>query len=290
MSNSKDGWIAHALGMERLFELRGPEAFRTLPERAVFQASRTCIIFASLVLRKPTILSQAQWKTVPWELDPMQKDSMNYLIDILADCPHISALKCQVLSVTTNAERETLIQELTSQVNSHLEQLRFWKDAWDTTEAHSCYEVPAPSNTPTRLVSADTTERAWETVWSFETLNHANAVTMFHATCILLLRMLHVVEDDSALSTTLDRAQEEYLAGIQICRTVDYHLHKMREGAGSLFLLFPLRMAWEALGQVEPAIGAWLQDVLKKIETGVAGRWALAGYLLNINTPHEIRQ
>jgi hypothetical protein len=58
-------------------------------------------------------------------------------------------------------------------------------------------------------------------------------------------------------------------------------LSKAREGEGSFSFMFPLRMAWEAVENVEPVVGAWLQNVLQTIGTGPRGRWAIAGYLLD---------
>lgn len=78
-----------------------------------------------------------------------------------------------------------------------------------------------------------------------------------------------------------------YTTGIAICRSVEYHLESTRDGAGSFILLFPLRMAWDAVGRYETAIGTWLIDVLHKIRSGATGRWAVAGYVLDINAPEE---
>jgi hypothetical protein len=288
MSKNKDGWIAHAMGMQKLIELRGPESFQTLPERAAFQTFRPSIIFASLILRQPTILSQQRWKDVPWALDPEQKILIHHLVDILADCPGLVAQKDRALAAN-EVLKPQLIRQLKEQFSLRLKQLAYWKNCWDVTETQYCHEVPAAEGTPTvNNTTEDMPRKAWETVWSYNTLYHANALTIYHATHIHYLKLTLSLDGEAFAEEKLDSAQDEYSAGIEICRSVDYHLDKMREGAGSFFLMFPLRMAWEAVGKVEPAIGTWLQDVLKKIETGVAGRWALAGYLLEIDTSPKV--
>jgi hypothetical protein len=269
--------------MQRIFELRGPETFQKMPERAAFQISRPNIIFASLVLRQPTILSQSQWKTVPWELDPDEKILIHHLVDILADCPGILVSKDQAMSLDGHYVLQDLARAVAEEVNDCLRHLQAWKNLWDTTEPDCCGEIIAYGDVPTCVDSGGASTPAWYSVHVYKSLYHANALTLYHATHIFLLRKAHDLVVYSPTENIPDLAQQEFAAAIEICRSIDYHLQKLREGGGSFFFLFTLRMAWEALGTTQPAIGLWLHDVLKKLETGAAGRWALAGYLLDIN-------
>lgn len=271
MANNKHGWVIHSLGMQRLFETRGPESFQSLPERSIFQTSRLSIVFASLVLRRPTILSQERWKTVPWARDPEQKALMHHLVDILVDCPGMLADKDKVLRGRGDADA------LKQHASLCLTQLHTWKGLWDTTEAGTCYERAPAAGVPLHMAEDGTLTKAWETDLAFASAYHAITVTLYHATHILLLRILH---SRGEVDHGINVAPEEFSAGIEICRTVEYHTERMREGTGSFFLLFPLRMAWESCGSMHPEIGAWLTEVLESIETGTVGRWPLAKYIV----------
>jgi hypothetical protein len=286
MSDSSDGWIGHSLGLERLMELRGPESFRKLPDRAIFQSSRPSVIFAAILLHKPTILSDTRWKTIPWDDDPSQKDTFQYLVDILADSPQLFVLRDQMYASKLTEESQFLNCELQERTRSLLEQLETWKSSWDATQGDYYSETPVPSTTPALISPNGTPISFWTTNLQFNTLRQANAITTYNASIILLLKILQEVTLPNALpSTAAQLAEKMYAAGIEICRSTEYHLQIMREGLGGFHLLFPLRMAWDAVGKFEPAIGVWLADVLRNIQSGTVGRWAIAGYILDINAP-----
>jgi hypothetical protein len=285
MSDSSDGWIGHSLGLERLMELRGPESFRKLPDRAILQTSRPSVIFAAILLHKTTILSQTCWKTIPWDENPSQKDLFQYLVDILTDCPQLFVLKDQMYTSKVTEEALILARELEEHTQSLLAQLESWKASWDAIQGDYCSETPVTSSTPSMISPNGNRIPFWKTNLEYNTMRQADAITIYNATIILFLKILQEVAYPCALFSTVQLPERMYAAGIEICRSAEYHLRIMREGAGSFYLLFPLRMAWDAIGKFEPAIGFWLEEVLQKIQSGAAGRWAIAGNLLNINAP-----
>jgi hypothetical protein len=285
MSNSADGWIGHSLGIERLIELRGPEAFRRLPDRAILQTSRPSVIFAAIVLHKTTILSQACWKLIPWDEDPSQKDQFQYLVDILADCPQLFVLKDQMYASKVNEDARTLARQLERQTQSLLAQLEVWKTSWDVVQGDYYSETPISSRTPSLISTDGRPLPFWTTNLQYDTLRQANAMTTYNACIILLLKIIQEISSFCGLLSTAQLPSKMYNAGIQICRSAEYHLQAIRDGGRSFHILFPLRMAWDAVGKFEPAIRIWLTDTLREIQSGAAGRWAIAGYLLDINSP-----
>lgn len=289
MSDSSDGWLGHSLGLERLMELRGPESFRQMPDRALLESSRPGIIFAGIVLHKNTIMSDAIWKTIPWKDDTTQKQPFQYLIDILADCPPLFVLKDQIYASPTTEEALLLATELEQRTQPLLAQLEVWKAAWDVSQGDYYHETPVTSSAPFLLAPSGVTIPFWTTNIQYTTLRQANAVTIYYATIILLLKLLQEMSINYGITTPPHLEDTMYMTGIEICRSVEYHLNVMREGSGSFYLLYPLRMVWDAVGKFEPIIGRWLTDVLNKIQSGAAGRWAIAGYILDINasTPEQ---
>jgi hypothetical protein len=93
VSDDENGWVRHARGLERLFEMRGPETMASLPCLMILEKTRPSLIFAGLVLHKRTIMSKVEWKRDPWCMHPERVDSLKLLFDILADCPLLSVLR-----------------------------------------------------------------------------------------------------------------------------------------------------------------------------------------------------
>jgi len=285
-SDTENGWIGHSRGLERLIQLRGPEQFTTLPDLMILQKSRTSIIFAAFALRKPTILSNSKWKTIPWSQHPEQKDDLQLLVDIIADCPQIN-VKMDELSTRMDAlERNLGYQALLHTTMDILGQLEQWK--------YSChqdisFEVPAPADTPKFLNPEGKPIFLWTTVLHYKSLHHANIAALYNATLIFLLKQIEelIYSTPSLASLPIVKAfpSRMYTAGIEICRSVDYHLAHMHDGVGSFMLLWPLRLAWDAVGQHDDVVGSWIKDVLKRIKEGSAGMWAIAGYLLEMKRP-----
>jgi hypothetical protein len=284
MSNTSDGWLSHCLGLERLLKLRGPESFRKMPDRAILQTSRPSMIFAAIVQHKATILSGTPWKTIPWDEDPDRKDQFQYLVDILADCPPLFPLKDQMHASKGTEEAQIHARDLEQQTQSVLAQLEVWKASWDVVQGDYWFETPVTSGTPSLISPNGTPIPLWRTNIQYNTLRQANSMIVYNACIIMLLKILQEITYSCGLSSTAQLPDRMYTAGIEICRSVEYLLQIMPEGAGSFYLLFPLRMAWDSVGKFEPTIGDWLTDVLQKIQSGVAGRWALAGYVLDINS------
>jgi len=82
-------------------------------------------------------------------------------------------------------------------------------------------------------------------------------------------------------------AKEHRQSAIEICRVVDYHLQEVQDGAGSLILLFPLRLAWQALDGNKTIEGAWLFKVSTDVKHGFRGRWRMTAHMLTENWLEE---
>ncbi|EED14757.1 conserved hypothetical protein [Talaromyces stipitatus ATCC 10500] len=290
ISDRQDGWLSHTVGLEKLYALRGPYSFKTLSELQLFENSRPSIIFSSLFLRRHTILSKPEWKVMPWITYPDKKTAMQRLVDLLADCPALFMEQDRIASESPGTPDQTgdLI-ELLRKVIRLLDDLLQWNEQWELENPDYCYDVPAPASTPliASMYDGDSYVPAWSTVLEYKSMYHANTVIVYNGTLVLLLNLAQSVMQMKSIPTMhqtphIIDMKKIYNAGITICRSVEYHLQSMRQGAGSFFLLFPLRMAYVSVGRTEPTIGTWIQDVLKQIQDGKSGRWATAKYLLDL--------
>ncbi|KAK9369815.1 hypothetical protein V1509DRAFT_638497 [Lipomyces kononenkoae] len=295
ISENENGWLSHAVGLERLMSLRGPDSFKTYPEIVMLQNSRLSIIIASVLLRRRTIFSAPEWKSIPWSLHPEAKNAMQLLMDILADCPDLFIEKEQIMSDAGTDNHVIEWRKLRAKVKLVLDRLAEWERDWEANNSGYCSEVPAPSTTPTLIDYRGISVPAWNTVLEYNSLYHANTVVVYNAILILVQILGHKIAFSGNVPALHSQnvasfPDRTFSASLVICRSVEYHLQSLRKGAGSFFLLFPLRMAYDAIGQSNPVIGAWLHDVLQKIQDGKSGRWATAKYLLNIQPQTTLSQ
>lgn len=282
MSDSKDGWVSHSRGLEQLLKIRGPESMASLPCLRALETSRPTMIFSSLALHQDTIFSQPEWKELPWRLHPELQNSMKFLIDIMADYPRLFVQRDTIdLEISENS-RNVAHKALSHQARRTLADLECWKEKFLFAPATQCTEIPAPLTTPNIIDSDGRFRPAWSTVLQFNSLPDANVVTLYNSLLIMILLFIQRVEVGGRDFVVM--AERLHTSGMAICRSVDYHIEATRDSIGSFVLLFPLKMAYEAVGQADPVIGMWLKDILTKISSGLAGRWAAARYLLDINS------
>lgn len=252
----------------------------SLPCLIILESVRPSIIFSAILSRQNTILASHEWKTLPWAIYPERKDAMQLLVDILVDCPELFVLRESIPADPESHDRHLALFWLQGKARAILSSLDMWRE---TTLLRPLTEVPSPSTTPKTLNQEGRLAPAWDTVFQFQSLYQANILTLYHGMVILVLRFylgiqlaLNDVQNCEETQASINAA------GIAICRSMDFQIDRRGDDIGSLFILFPLRMAFDAIGTDNVEIGSWLKDILRKISSGSAGRWATARYLLDI--------
>lgn len=253
----------------------------SLPSLLVFERCRTSMILAALVLRRTTIVAKSEWKSIPWSRFPSRVDSRKLLYDILADCPELFIVRDRIMAAQeSQADKSTQLQQILDEAQEVCARLHHWNESWGH---HTYTEVLPPTTTP---LIADTTGRstlAWTSIFHFETLYEANVLTTYRATLILILRFIASVRIALGAVDENHVHQQEILdAGLFICRSVDFHLSQMWTELGAFNLLFPVRMAYDAVGREQSAIGLWLEKILDDISAGRRGLWKSAKSVLDI--------
>jgi hypothetical protein len=198
------------------------------------EACRLNIILGALASHKFCDLATEEWRTIPWSEHPEQKSAYQHLIDILIEVPALYA--------SSQGSK-------TTPPTSLLEGLRIWRNQWvleNPNEPHEANPYFPDLNF------------TWTSVLHFSNLDSANSIILYNATLILILGFLKLRPnpDDQKLPRSPPTAYlptmsltpssfdiEIHNAAIEICRCVDYHLFHIQRGAGSLFLMFPLRVA-----------------------------------------------
>ncbi|KAH6723570.1 hypothetical protein BKA61DRAFT_648690 [Leptodontidium sp. MPI-SDFR-AT-0119] len=275
---STSGWMKHAGGVSKLIEMRGPYRHQTFMDRYMLEGNRVTIALECLIRRKRCFLEHEDWKTVPYELDPGAKTSLNYLHDILCDVPglveDVGALKelAQAQGLVDGdadavRRKRQLELELSQKVLMELKMLYEWRAAWAMENQGGWWEVPSPSS-------------IFPTVIHFKSLMIANGVTIYNAILILLrwigYQVIGPTFDPAGVYIDVPEgieygplyapreAPNGQAIAMEICRAVEYHLEEERKSAGGFFLLFPLSVACQVF---EPGSreAEWLREVLDKV-------------------------
>jgi hypothetical protein len=253
----------------------------SLPSLMIFERCRPTMIFAALVLRRPTIVAEIEFKSIPWSRFPDRLDSRKLLHDILADCPELFVVRDRIIQTQqSQAKKSAQLRQALNKVQEVYDNLQRWNSLWGP---HECTEIPPSTNTPVIVNSAGSTTLAWSSVFQFESFYQANILTLHYAILILVLRFrasIRVLLGES--EQDLSQQQEIYNAGLFICRSVDFHLNQTWTELGTFNLLFPMRMAYEAVGRNRTAVGIWLETMLDDISAGRKGLWRSAKAMLEI--------
>ncbi|KAF2791178.1 hypothetical protein K505DRAFT_376973 [Melanomma pulvis-pyrius CBS 109.77] len=282
ISEREDGWIYHSRGLERLFNIRGLELIASRSCLLILERTRASIIFAAIVLHQPTNLARPEWKTRPWLFHPERIDSLKLLFDILADCPELFVLRDRISTDPDESSKGPAVQLLSTKCRHIIRDLKQWEQDWASSASHASIEIPSPPTTPRSTDSDGKSRFIWPTILQYKSLYHAKAMTVYNGALVLVLRFLH------GLRLTEDTHEREALqeqihaAGLIICRSVDYHHQKTWAEQSSFGLLFPLRMAYDAVGRDHPTIEIWVKGILDDISAGRQGSWKSAKTLLEI--------
>ncbi|KAF2107059.1 hypothetical protein BDV96DRAFT_654149 [Lophiotrema nucula] len=271
MSQRDLGWVHHARGFEKLMQVRGPEAFVTLPALMLMERTRVSIIFAALVTRQQTIIARPEWKTIPWALFPDRKTPMQRLLDIFADCPALLFTQTGLKKGSSGERNHDKYQNLLQATENLLEGLDHFQDGWKSTHQESIWEVASPETTPFTLDEEENLVPFWTSVLHYKSLDDANVVMLGSAIRIFLLLIYLDSTPSREWGITESVSAQLIQAGTTICRTVDYQLQETRKGASNHLLIWPLKMAYDALGRENPLLGEWLGNHLDNIANGLAG-------------------
>lgn len=289
-STGSAGWIRHAGGVERLFELRGPQRHRSLEERHIFEAARPIIAIKAITDCKRTFLEQQDWLTIPWAQDPGQKSAMNQLIDIFCITPGLledskrlhtsSSFKWDFTAPTSpsigspGANQDHRLVALRHRTQECYTRLQRWKATWDRSYPSAVQPV-----NPSHFPQADLKfpEDIFSYALTFPNFLRANEYQLYNTVVFfvssLMLSVAPTSQSDIDSSPSVsDLLSQRYEAAYDICRAVPYDLFEKHGGGGAYLLMFPLLTNLRLFGERSDE-GKWIKHVLGSI----ANKWGLEG-------------
>ncbi|KAK4957931.1 hypothetical protein LTR10_004354 [Elasticomyces elasticus] len=251
--------LKHTIGLERLIELRGPQAYcASQPE--VFNCIAIMLLSATLRTETPSIFAREDWKVALRAR--CQDDAMadQELHDLFADCTVLGADRRKMLATRHSAgqlerERETAEQTaLAIRADVH-----GWKEKWQIYPRSVCVEHTA-------LVVPNTLDVGLK-VYEFPREKAALTYMMYNTVLLHVQRNLLSVAAQQPGSgeyrRNLYRAQEVE-AALEICRCIPYYLktapHKTMGFAAAF--IWAMMGAWETLGGRDTSAGKWMLGVL----------------------------
>lgn len=254
------GWIEHALGLGGIVEMRGPQAFIDGSPHSLFETNRFMIILASLAVSKATFLSQPEWKTIPWSKDPASKVPIHVLMDIFAD---LASLKEQRDQDHANINlRDKAIKAISG--------LLMWRQTWDSTPNGMITEIICPRSEASPF-------QFFRSTLQFTSMHAAICTCLFDASLILAVELLtSAFERQPPFPPTpndLSILHNNFLASaraaaVEICQSIAFQLSGTIPMTGQFLVMFPLRMAWKALGGSATIEGHWIEHQLAEFEKG----------------------
>ena len=264
----------------------GPDSFSSPSGLSTLERARLPIISAALLLHRPTVFAKPEWKLLPWSRYPDRKNLLQNLLDILADCPGLFIEKDGIDTGLSGQEANAGYQLLSEKARGLIEELAQWEKVWTAHHPECYHERLSPATTPTSSALHGQVLPIWSTVLEYQSLYHAKAMTLYNTTRILLLKYTQEVSLPKRELAGEEQvfSRDIFAAGMKICRSMDYYLDHIQKGTGDFFLLFPLRMAFDAVGPCNWEIRAWLKNVLHLVSSGPVSRWAAAKSILDWKT------
>ena len=288
-STGSHGWIQHAGGVERLFELRGPRRHRSLEERHIFEAARPIIAIKAITDCKRTFLEEPHWLHDPWAQDPNQKSPMNRLIDIFCVIPgllesskSLHSSKSFVWDFTTPTLSSTgspavgqdhRLVNLRNRTTEWYGRLQRWKEDWDRSYPSAVQPVNISYFPRSDLKFP---EDIFGDAFTFINFLRANEYQLYNTVVFFLSSLMLSVppppDELGASPSVSDLLSQRWEAGCDICRAVPYDLFEKHGGGGAYLLLFPLMTCLRLWGEGSEE-AKWIKHVLAKI----ANKWGMEG-------------
>ncbi|CAG5144126.1 uncharacterized protein ALTATR162_LOCUS1486 [Alternaria atra] len=176
-TNQAKSWLSHCEGELAMVVSRGPEIFAENDvAHLLFTNARYRLLGPATRARKPTILNEEKWKTIPWK--GRIKTSDDILIDILCGIPElleaVDKLQFQCMS---EQEKEGLQVYTIARCWT----LHFELEAWVSTKANAIYTPEIVNNlTPINFPNIDiacVSVRYWLTaLFIYSSLDIANGI------------------------------------------------------------------------------------------------------------------
>ncbi|CAO2658223.1 Nn.00g059460.m01.CDS01 [Neocucurbitaria sp. VM-36] len=292
----RKNYLKHMLGLERLLELREPDAVAhcSFKTSELYKGVKYMILFASFHAGTPSILARPEWKAVLRVNCSDEELQEQDLCDVLADCTVLVAERDELVPRSDRHVGQR--GKLKRKAVSLLAFLCAWKKEWESQE-HCISSEESPHLGDWQLSPASSIQddsRRLPLAFNLKSDAAARMLMLYHTTLIQVLQILaslpherpehledhsddtpsptpwqyfaHEDDDTWKLISNADWAAAKHLAALQVGRCIPAYLNHKRARSDPQFssqvVQWAVTAAWTALGGDDTAEGRWVTDLL----------------------------
>ncbi|RHZ63010.1 hypothetical protein CDV55_106098 [Aspergillus turcosus] len=259
-------WLQHYQGLARITELRGPHRHQSGVGAALLPTLRSCIAIGYIVERKRCFLEDPAWKSIPWAGRMSSKTPIDYLHDVFCDIPGLLEDLDKVIAWDPDMPgRDEFLGQVRQNTLSTLEILYSWRCKWQEDNPDTAFFIPSSNSGSDGLSPSP-----FQTVIWFTDPYRANELIVYDSVLLIVLKAaeglgLNLGESHSSMKNWNDsllpiQSNRKEIA-IEVCRTVDYHLHCVQRSSGAFMLLFPLNVAYRNL-EPDSDEAKWIEKIM----------------------------
>ncbi|KAK4449056.1 hypothetical protein QBC34DRAFT_97714 [Podospora aff. communis PSN243] len=194
-------WPMHKMGELALLTARSPDSFVESPSHEMFVDARFMCTIAAVTVRRATVLSRSDWKTIPWS--KAAKSSRDFLVDILVDIPGLLEQLDVIASCADPCLRNTLAAKCLEHAHDCERMLTAWLDT-------SCPEGWGWATCP----YADYEDATQDDI------RHANIMCLFWAVYAQVLTIIQSISTSPVPEDSHSRKETIRLCCQSISRTI----------------------------------------------------------------------
>jgi hypothetical protein len=220
-------FMSHMEGMEKLLALRDPHSTYSPTTIGLYKCLRHMLLFASLTAGTPSILAKPEWKAMFHRYCANEKELQEQqLYDMLADCS-LLAFELDELLRRWEIDGDDATAQLDNvRHNTHAvyDQLRAWRDHWNTNPANAYIEVPASWLSPSLDGGFDNDMAATSmTDLMFSNTTSALMIMLFNVALINLLKIiLSLPPEAECLASRQDLIAATHSAVLEVCQSLPH--------------------------------------------------------------------
>ncbi|ORY06778.1 hypothetical protein BCR34DRAFT_571136 [Clohesyomyces aquaticus] len=292
-----NNYLTHMVGLERLVSLQDPASFWSGRSSGFCKGVRFLILFASLQLRKPSILARSDWKKAMRAESSYEQLQEQDLFDVLADCTVLLAKRDAVLSAwdadaIKAREQQDKIQQRACCLLTHLNE---WRLRWDADPKNASYDTSAsPSGSKeSQFACNGDPDRSLVTVATIATVPAAVMLMLYNLALMHVLQVLAPLPPPHKESAPRNASHQpetarryhvdERIAARETCRCIQYYMSIRRrlDASASPIVHWAVAAAWARLRRDDSVEGAWMRDLLTSIGRQVVaeGLWTTYKWL-----------
>ena len=257
------------------------------------------IIYAQLTAHLDSFLADKKWLTIPWLTRLDGKTPMEQICDVLTQLCRVQKYRDDVVEQEDQGRRDRCMLRYQEQLALCFKELQNWSILHQTTLEAQRRQVPHLAigtilDDQGKTMSGSTRPALFENIFDYPDLETANLLCLYHEIFVFLTIFVHNPLPATFVGLYPPPAPPPPIdspiytaflnSGLEIAKSTDFHLQEHQDSAGSVHLVFPMRMAARAFEEIEMIEEErWANGILTGISKGANRQWTFAGQIIREN-------